>query len=41
MGGAQTEGIIFGENDSLFISTEQTKLPQSIYKVEYEQWIKN
>ena len=41
LGGAQTEGIVFGENDSLYISTEQTKLPQSIYKVEYEQWMKN
>ncbi|MFA9370804.1 MAG: hypothetical protein ACERIH_03770 [Labilibaculum antarcticum] len=41
MGGAQTEGIVFGENDSLYISTEQTQLPQSIYKVEYEQWMKN
>lgn len=40
LGGAQTEGIVFGENDSLYISTEQTQLPQSIYKVEYEQWIK-
>lgn len=41
LGGAQTEGIVFGENDSLYISTEETKLPQSIYKVEYEQWMKN
>ncbi|MBN2596987.1 MAG: hypothetical protein JXR82_09425 [Marinifilaceae bacterium] len=41
LGRAQTEGIVFGENDSLYISTEQTKLPQSIYKVEYEQLMKN
>lgn len=40
LGGAQTEGVVFGENDSLYISTEETKLPQSIYKVEYEQWMK-
>lgn len=41
LGGAQTEGIVFGKNDSLFISTEETGQVQSLYKVEYEQWIKN
>lgn len=40
LGGAQTEGIVFDENDSLFISTEETNLPQSIYRVEWEKWIK-
>ncbi|RUT73048.1 hypothetical protein [Ancylomarina longa] len=38
LGRAQTEGIVFGENDSLFISTEQTKLPQSLFKVEWQSW---
>jgi len=38
LGGVQTEGVVFGENDSLYISTEETKLPQSIYKVEWEKW---
>lgn len=38
LGGVQTEGVVFGENDSLYISTEETKLPQSLYKVEWEQW---
>lgn len=40
LGGAQSEGIVFGENNSLYISTEESTLPQSIYKVEYKQWIK-
>ncbi|BAX78918.1 hypothetical protein ALGA_0525 [Labilibaculum antarcticum] len=39
MGGAQTEGIVFGENDSLYVSTEQTQLPQSIYRIDYKQWL--
>ncbi len=38
LGGAQTEGIVYGENDSLFICTEKTKQPQSIYRVDYELW---
>ena len=38
LGGVQTEGVVFGENDSLYISTEETKLPQSLYKLEWEQW---
>lgn len=38
LGGAQTEGIVYGENDSLFICTEKTNQPQSIYRVEWEQW---
>jgi len=38
LGSAQTEGIVFGQNDSLYISTEETKIPQALYKVEWEQW---
>ncbi|PKQ63127.1 hypothetical protein BZG02_10215 [Labilibaculum filiforme] len=40
LGAAQTEGIVFAENDSLYISTEESKLPQSIFKIEWEKWIK-
>lgn len=39
LGGAQTEGIVFGENDSLYISSEETSQPQSLYKLEWEQWL--
>ena len=38
LGGAQTEGVVFGENDALYISTEATLLPQALYRVEWEQW---
>jgi hypothetical protein len=41
LGGAQTEGIVFGENDSLYISSEETSQPQSLYKLEWKQWLKN
>jgi len=38
LGRAQTEGIVFANNDSLYISTEQTRLPQALFKVEWEKW---
>jgi len=40
LGGAQTEGVVYDDSDSLYISTEATKDPQALYKVDWEQWIK-
>lgn len=40
LGPAQTEAIVFGENDMLYVSTEKTILPQSLYKIEWKQWLK-
>jgi len=39
LGGAQTEGVVYDDADSLFISTEATKQPQALYKVDWEQWM--
>lgn len=40
LGGAQTEGVLFTDNDELFISTEATKQKQAIYQIDWKQWIK-
>ncbi|WP_372753621.1 hypothetical protein [Labilibaculum sp.] len=41
LGGAQTEGIVFAENDSLYLSSEETRQAQSLYKMEWRQWFPN
>lgn len=38
LGGAQTEGIVFTNEDSLFICTEETNKAHAIYEVEWKQW---
>ena len=40
LGGAQTEGVLFTDNDELYISTEATKQKQAIYQINWKQWIK-
>lgn len=35
LGSAQTEGVVFTDRDELFISTEETRQPQSLYKVDW------
>ncbi len=38
LGGAQTEAIVFGDNDALFISTEETNKTHAIYEIEWRKW---
>ncbi len=38
LGSSQTEAIVFGENDALFISTEETKKAHAIYEIEWQKW---
>lgn len=38
LGGAQTEAIVFDENDSLYISTEETKKAHALYQIEWRKW---
>ena len=40
MGRAQTEGIVFTDKKELYISTEETKRPQALYKVDWEKILK-
>lgn len=40
LGGAQTEGVVFTDDDELLISTEATNQKHSVYKIEWKQWIK-
>ena len=40
LGGAQTEAIVFDDNDDLFISTEETNQPQALYQIEWRKWAK-
>jgi len=37
LGSAQTEGVVFTDKNELYISTEETKQPQSLYKID---WVK-
>ena len=39
LGRAQTEGVVFDEDDNLFISTEETRDPQSLYHVDWRKFI--
>ena len=38
LGGAQTEAIVFDDNDSLYISTEETNIPHAVYEIEWRKW---
>ncbi|MFA8436407.1 MAG: hypothetical protein ACEPOZ_17995 [Marinifilaceae bacterium] len=38
LGACQTEGVVFGDNNQLFISCEKSMTPQALYQVEWEQW---
>ena len=40
LGRSQTEGLVFTDKNELYISTEQTKLPQAIYKVDWVKLLK-
>ncbi len=37
LGRAQTEGLVFTDKNELYINTEETKLPQALYKLD---WVK-
>jgi len=37
LGGSQTEGLVFTDKNELYINTEETRLPQAVYKVD---WVK-
>jgi len=41
LGRAQTEGVVFSDKDDLYINTQATKQAQSIYRIDWKQWIKN
>ncbi|MFT5749075.1 MAG: hypothetical protein ACI93S_000328 [Ancylomarina sp.] len=41
LGRAQTEGIVFTDKKELYISTEETKLPQAFYKVDWKKILQN
>ncbi|NOU59257.1 hypothetical protein [Marinifilum caeruleilacunae] len=41
LGSAQTEGVLFTDNDELYINTEATKQKQAIYKIDWKQFISN
>ena len=37
LGRAQTEGVVFTDENELYISSEETKQPQSVYKVDWKK----
>ncbi|MCY1635043.1 hypothetical protein [Marinifilum sp. D737] len=41
LGGAQTEGVVFTDDNELLINTEATKQAQAVYKIDWKQLIKN
>ena len=41
LGRAQTEGIVFTDKNELFINTEETRLPQALYKVDWMKILTN
>ncbi len=41
LGGAQTEGLVFTDKNELYISSEETKQPQSVYKVDWKKILTN
>ncbi len=41
LGRAQTEGLVFTDENELYINTEETRLPQALYKVNWKTLIKN
>jgi hypothetical protein len=38
LGSAQTEGVVFTDNDELYINTEATKQKQAIYRIDWKQF---
>ena len=40
LGGSQTEGLVFTDKNELYINTEETKLPQAFYKVNWMKLLK-
>ena len=40
LGRAQTEGIVFTDKNKLYINTEETRLPQALYKVDWVKLLK-
>ncbi len=41
LGGSQTEGLVFTDKNELFINTEETKQPQALYKVKWQNLLKS
>ncbi|RXQ93939.1 hypothetical protein EO244_10200 [Ancylomarina salipaludis] len=39
LGGSQTEGIVFTDENELFINTEETRQPQALYRVDWKRII--
>lgn len=37
LGGSQTEGLVFTDKNELYISSEESKTPQAIYRVDWEK----
>lgn len=38
LGSAQTEGVMFDAENKLYISTEETRKPQALYQIDWQQW---